>query len=253
MTPLEALAVVAAGFLAGTANTIIGAGSLLSFPTLLAVGYDPLTANVSNTVGLVFGSISGTAAQRRELAGQRRRILALAPLSAAGGLTGAALLLLLPGEVFGAVVPPLLLVGSVLVLAQPVLRERLARRTEEDAHRDGPSPALAVGVYLTGVYGGYFGAAQGVLLLGLLGLLLSDTVQRLNGTKNLLSAIVNGVAAVALAIGAAVAWPAAALIAVASTVGGQVGARIARRIPETPFRIVVAVVGVAAALRLWIT
>ncbi len=252
MTPLEALAVAAAGFLAGTANTIIGAGSLLSFPTLLAVGFDPLTANVSNTVGLVFGSVSGTAAQRRELDGQRRRIVALAPLSAAGGLTGAGLLLLLPGEVFGAVVPPLLLVGSVLVLVQPLLRARLARAAGGAARGDRPSPALAVGVYLTGVYGGYFGAAQGVILLGLLGLLLSDTIQRLNATKNLLSAIVNGVAAIALALGAAVAWPAAALIGVASVVGGQVGARLARRIPETPFRVVVAVVGVVAAARLWI-
>jgi len=247
MTPLEGLAVAVAGFLAGTANTIIGAGSLLSFPTLLAVGYDPLTANVSNTVGLVAGSVSGTAAQRRELRGQRRRILVLAPVSALGGLSGALLLLVLPAQVFGTVVPPLLVVGSVLVLLQPLVRARLARSASREG-RTRPTPALVAGVYLTGVYGGYFGAAQGVLLLGLLGLLISDAIQRLNATKNLLSAVVNGVAAVALALGATVAWPAAAIIAVSSIVGGQVGARIARHIPETPFRVVVAVVGVAAAV-----
>lgn len=239
-----------AGLLAGTANTIIGAGSLLSFPTLLAVGYDPLTANVSNTVGLVAGSVSGTVAQRRELAGQRRRLLFLAPWSAAGGLTGALLLLALPAEVFGAVVPPLLALGSVLVLLQPVLRTRLAGRGNAEADNGRPGLPLAAGVYLTGVYGGYFGAAQGVILLGLLGLLLHDSIQRLNATKNLLAAIVNGVAAVALAIGAAVAWPAAALLALASVVGGQIGARIARRIPEGAFRVVVAIVGLAAAARL---
>jgi uncharacterized membrane protein YfcA len=250
MTPLEALAVAVAAFLAGAANTIIGAGSLITFPTLLAVGYDPLTANVSNTVGLVAGSISGATAQREELVGQRARLLRLTPLSALGGLTGALLLMALPAEVFDTVVPPLLVLGSLLVLLQPRLRAWLGAGMEGAAGGRGRGVALGIGVYLTGVYGGYFGAAQGVILLGLLGLLVQDTLQRLNATKNVLAAIVNGVAAVALVIGAAVAWPAVGVITLAGIAGGQVGARVARRVPERAFRIVVAIVGLAAAARL---
>jgi uncharacterized protein len=251
MTPLEALAVAVAAFLAGAANTIIGAGSLITFPTLLAVGYDPLTANVSNTVGLVAGSISGATAQREELAGQRARLLRLTPLSALGGLTGALLLMALPAEVFDTVVPPLLVLGSLLVLLQPRLRAWLGAGLEAGAAGGrGRGVALGIGVYLTGVYGGYFGAAQGVILLGLLGLLVQDTLQRLNATKNVLAAIVNGVAAVALVLGAVVAWPAVGVITLAGIAGGQVGARVARRVPERAFRIVVAIVGLAAAARL---
>jgi len=229
-------------------NTVVGAGSLVTFPTLLAVGLDPITANVSNTVGLVGGSMSGAAAQGRELAGQRARIRALAPAAAVGGLTGAVLLLVLPSAVFDAVVPALVAMGCVLVLVQPWIRAALARRggTAGDRRR----LALLLGVFLAGVYGGYFGAAFGVIVIALLGALVSDTFQRLNATKNLLAAIVNGIAAVTFAIAAPVDWPVAVVIALSSILGGQVGARVARHIPETPFRIGVAVVGLIVAARL---
>ncbi len=248
MTPLGALAVAAAGFVAGAMNTVVGAGSLLSFPTLLAVGFDPITANVSNTVGLVGGTVSGAAAQREELSGQRARALRLAGPAAAGGLTGAGLLLVLPEGVFDAVVPALLALGCLLVLLQPRIRALLARRATGRG-RDRTA-ALAAGVFLTGVYGGYFGAAQGVILIGLLGVLVTDTLQRLNGLKNVLAAVVNGIAAIAFVLVAPVHWPAALLIAGASVAGGQVGARLARRIPEGLFRVGIAVVGLAVALRL---
>jgi uncharacterized protein len=245
VTGLEAVAVAGAGLVAGAINAIVGSGSLITFPTLLAVGYPAVTANVSNTIGLVPGSISGAVGYRRELRGQRARILALLPAAVLGGVTGAVLLLALPGSVFRRVVPVLILLAVVLVLVQP----RVARwRADRGTVRHHPGSVLQAGIFLTAVYGGYFGAAQGVILLALLGLTLDDDLQRLNGLKNIVAAVVNGVAACLFAVVHDVAWSAVALLLVGSVIGGQLGAHYGRRIPATILRWLIAVVGTAVAV-----
>lgn len=244
LTLTAGLGVALAGLVAGTVNTIAGSGTLVSFPALLAVGFPPLVANVSNSVGLVPGSVSGAVAYRRELSGQRARGFRMAVPAFLGALTGAALLLALPPRVFEAIVPALVGISSVLVLVQPRLRRHL--QPGEGAARGGV--ALTAGVFLTAVYGGYFGAAQGVLLLGVLGLLLGDHLQRLNAMKNVLAAIANGVAGAVYMLLAPVAWPAVLVLAASSVVGGQVGGHLGRRIPEAGLRVVVGVVGLAAAV-----
>ena len=189
MTWFEVVAILLAGVAAGTINTVVGSGTLITFPTLLAFGVPPVTANVSNTVGLVPGTLSGTIGYRRELSGQRDRVLRLAVASLTGGVIGAVLLLVLPASAFSAIVPVLILLGCVLVLFQPRISAWVARRHEESG---GLSEHGAWWVWplvlLTGVYGGYFGAAQGVLLMAILGIGVPETLQRLNATKNVLAA-----------------------------------------------------------------
>src|SRR5580693_5559401 len=218
MSVLEALAIVGVGLVAGTINTIVGSGSLITFPTLLAFGFSPIVANVSNTVGLAPGSLSGAIAYRRELQGQKPRLLVLGTASVSGGITGAVLLLALPGSVFRYVVPALILLACVLVAVQPRLSRRLADRAHPPRHGGVP---LFVGVYLTGVYGGYFGAAQGVILVSLLGIFLEDQLQRLNAAKNVLALLVNATSAIVFICATHIAWEAAVLIAAGSVVGGQ--------------------------------
>ncbi len=246
MTPIAALAIVAAGAAAGAVNTIVGSGSLITFPTLLALGYPPVVANVSNTVGLVPGSVSGAIGYRRELRGQGRRLLRLGAMSVLGGITGAVLLLAAPGT-FRATVPFLILLACGLMAVQP----RLARHGDDTGRpvlaRWGLLPLL---VYLTGIYGGYFGAAQGVLLLAFLSLGVNDQLQRLNATKNVLAAIVNGVAAVIFITVTHVDWLAAVLIALGAIAGAFAGAALGRRIPSRVLRYVVVVGGVAVAILL---
>jgi uncharacterized protein len=249
VTLLEAIAVFVAGLAAGTINTIVGSGTLVTFPTLLAVGYSPVLANVSNTVGLVPGSVSGVFGYRRELVGQLPRLLRLGVASLLGGITGALLLLTLPASAFTAIVPMLIGLGCVLVLAQPWISQHL--RPPETAPPHG-SLVVVVLVYAAGVYGGYFGAAQGVLLIGILGLGLSETMQRINATKNVLALLVNSVAAVIFILVSDVAWEAAGIIAAGSIIGGQIGATVGRRLPSPVFRGVVAVVGVVAIVKLTI-
>jgi uncharacterized membrane protein YfcA len=245
MSALEALAIVGVGLVAGTINTIVGSGSLITFPTLLAFGFSPIVANVSNTVGLAPGSLSGAIAYRRELQGQRPRLLVLGTASVCGGITGAVLLLALPGSVFRHVVPVLILLACVLVAVQPRLSRRLAER--EHAPLYGGVP-LFVGVYLTGVYGGYFGAAQGVILVSLLGIFLDDQLQRLNAAKNVLALLVNGTSAILFICVTHIAWEAALLIAAGSIVGGQLGGILGRRFPAPLLRVLIIVVGVTAAV-----
>lgn len=241
--------ILAAGFAAGTINTIVGSGSLLTFPTLLALGYPPVVANVSNTVGLVPGSISGAIGYRRELRGQVRRLVLLSVVGAAGGLTGALLLLALPATSFERVVPFLVLGACALVALQPRLSRTVANRRLATGGGAHPLPLLG-GVFLTGIYGGYFGAAQGVILIALLGIFLADDIQRLNGLKNVITAVVNGVAGVVFVLVAPVSWPPALLLAAGAIVGGQVGAVVARRLPPTALRGTIVVVGTIVGLRL---
>lgn len=247
MSPQAALAIFLAGLAAGTVNVIVGSGSLITFPTLLALGYPPVLANVSNTVGLVPGSVSATVAYRRELAGQGRRLAQLGPASLAGGLVGALLLLALPHSVFKAVVPVLIALAAGLMAAQPALSTWLTGRGPRRAHG---GLALLAGVFLTGVYGGYFGAAQGVILIALLAVSIDDDLQRLNGTKNALALTVNAVSGLFFVATTHVSWSVAALIAGGSIVGGQLGGRYGRRIPPPILRWVIVTVGLGVAVGL---
>jgi uncharacterized membrane protein YfcA len=247
VSPLECVLVLAAGVFAGAINTVVGSGTLVTFPMLLAVGYGPVVANVSNTLGLVPGSVSGAIGYRAELAGQRRRILVLGSASLLGGIAGAVLLLSLPGSAFEAIVPVLIALALVLVVLQPRLARALAARRPARPHG---GPGLWAGVFGTGVYGGYFGAAQGVILLAITGIAIPEDLQRLNALKNVLAAIVNGVAAVVFVFFATVAWLPVVLLAVGSAAGGQLGARIGRSLSPGVLRAVIVVVGLLAIAQL---
>ena len=265
----EALALFGAGVAAGTINAVVGSGTLITFPTLLAFNFSPVLANVTSNVGLVPGVLSGVHGYRAELRGQRDRVRRLGSASLCGGLLGAILLLVLPAAAFKAIVPVLIGVALVMVVLQPRLARWMAAR--QRARSAGPSgdglgvdglgvdarapdavggPVLWVLVFCTGVYGGYFGAAQGVLLIGLLGVAFDDSLQRVNAVKNVLAAVVNGVAAVVFIALSHVAWGAAALIAAGSIIGGQLGARVGRRLPPWALRLVIICVGVAALVKL---
>ncbi len=247
MSALEVVAILLAGLAAGTINTIVGSGTLVTFPTLLAFGVPPVTANVSNTVGLVPGSLSGAWGYRVELAGQRPRLLRLGSASLLGGILGALLLLRLPSAAFDTIVPVLIGIGLALVVLGPVISRRVAARAA--VHGGLPDhgarwvwPAVA-GV---GVYGGYFGAAQGVLLVAVLGIGVDDELQRHNATKNVLALITNACAALVFIAVADIDWAVAGLIAAGSVVGGQVGAGVGRRLPPAVLRGVIVVVGLVA-------
>jgi len=243
----EIVAILAAALAAGAINAVVGSGSLITFPTLLAFGYPPVVANVSNNVGLVPGNVSSVFGYREELAGQRGRLVRLGLASCAGALAGAWALLALPPGVFKVVVPALIISACVLVVLQPRLSARVAARGMDRAEHGA---LLFGGVFLAGAYGGYFGAAQGVLVIGLLGVLLTEGLQRINAGKNVLVMIVNGSAAIVFVIFAHVAWIAVALVAAGSTAGGLLGARFGRRLPPLALRIIVVVIGVIAAVKL---
>jgi uncharacterized protein len=257
---LRALAIFAAGLAAGTINTVVGSGTLITFPTLLAFGYPPVLANVSNNVGLVPGVASGVVGYRAELAGQRRRIIRLGSASLCGGLVGAILLLVLPAGAFKAIVPVLIGIALVMVVFQPRLSKWVARRqpaaadeaapASQDAALEVGGPALWVLVFASGVYGGYFGAAQGVLLIGLMGVAFTDSMQRINAVKNVLAGLVNGIAAVVFVLATHIDWGVAGLIAAGAILGGQIGARIGRKLPPWGLRVMIICVGVAALAKL---
>lgn len=247
------LAIFAAGMAAGTINTIVGSGSLITFPTLLALGYPPVTANISNNIGLVPGGLSGSWGYRRELVGQSAALKRLLPCSIAGGIIGAVLLLVLPASAFDAIVPALVGIAVVLVALQRKIMAFVAKR-RADAQVVGQTYGLlaAVAAFFCGVYGGYFGAAQGVLLIGLLGVLVDDALQKQNALKNVLTTSVNFIAAVTFVVTAfnRITWKVAVLIGLGSMIGGVLGARIGRRLPSIALRTVIIVVGVIAIIGL---
>jgi uncharacterized membrane protein YfcA len=248
LSAAEVASIALAGLAAGAINTLVGSGTLITFPVLLAWGYAPVTANVSNTVGLVPGSVSGVIGYRRELAGQRTRVLRFGAMSLLGGVTGAVLLLVLPESAFKAIVPAFIALAIALVLLQPRLDRWLVRR---EIQLDGRHRLLTLlAVYATGVYGGYFGAAQGIMLLAVLGVALAQDLQRTNALKNVLAGLVNGVASVYFVLAAHVEWAPAGIIAGSSIVGAQLGARYGRRLPPEALRAVVVIVGIAAIVRL---
>jgi uncharacterized protein len=251
MTGWEMVAVAAAGFAAGGINSVVGSGTLVSFPVLLAVGLPPVPATISNSLGLILGNLSGSIGYRRELRGRRPLLLRLVPASVLGALTGAFLLLHLPASAFEAVVPVLIGIAVVLVAVQPVLQRSLPARSGTDSTtpvRGRRLAALFAGAYATGAYGGYFAASQGVLQIGIFGLLLRESLQRLNAIKNVLTLTVNTVAAGAYVVVATdrVDWAAAGLLAAGSLVGGAVGARYGRRLPSAVLRTAIVVLGLVA-------
>ena len=277
----EAALVAVAGSGAGAINAVVGSGTLITFPTLLALGFPPVVANVSNNIGLVAGGVTGTWGYRRELSGRRAVLTRLMPCSALGAITGAVLLLVLPPGAFEAIVPVLIAVSVLLVLAQPRLAARRSRRSTDPGSPSAADSSVSVadssapvvvpasggvtgsrlslvllgGIFAAGVYGGYFGAAQGVLLLGLLTWLHTDSLQIANGVKNLLGSLVNGVAALTFLVIAPdeVDWLVVLLIAGGSAIGAVVGARVGRVLPAPVLRGFIVVVGVVAIVRLVLT
>lgn len=246
-----------AGMGAGAINSLVGSGTLITFPTLVTLGYPPVTATMSNAIGLVAGGVSGTWGYRRELAGQWRRLRWQIPASLTGAGIGAFLLLHLPEKVFTQVVPVLLIGALALVVLGPRI-QAYARRRAEEAGRSAEHvsaarmTALVTGTFAVGVYGGYFTAAQGILLMGVMGALLPEDMQRMNAAKNLLSLLVNIVAAVAYTVVAfdRISWPAAGLIALGSLIGGWLGAHYGRRLSPSALRAVIVVVGLIGLYRL---
>lgn len=246
-----------AGFGAGAINALVGSGTLITFPTLVALGYPPVTATMSNAVGLVAGSASGTWGYRAELGGQWDRLRWQIPASLTGAALGAFLLLHLPARVFTEVVPVLLVVALLLVVSGPRIQS-WARRRAEQAGRSAEhvTPArmatLVLGTFAVAVYGGYFTAAQGILLVGVMGALLPESMQRMNAAKNLTTLLVNIVAALGYTLAAPdrISWPVAGLIAAGSLVGGSLGARYGRRLSPDALRATIVVVGLIGLYRL---
>jgi uncharacterized membrane protein YfcA len=245
----HAPAVLAAGLAAGAINAVAGSGTLVTFPTLVAIGYQPLLANVSNTVGLVPGSAAALWAYRPELRELRHRLIQFVPVSVLGALTGGILLLTAPAGAFKAVVPFLIGAALLLVLLQPHLSRLLATRQAQGPPRDRARLMMSM-VFAVGVYGGYFGAAQGIMLIGLLGTMLRDDLQRMNALKNALALAANGTAALLFMTVHHIDWTVAGLIAVGSMVGGLVGGRYARKLSPAALRGIIVTIGVVAIVRL---
>ncbi|MEP7370107.1 MAG: sulfite exporter TauE/SafE family protein [Dermatophilaceae bacterium] len=247
----EVIALLAAGMAAGTINTVVGSGTLITFPTLLFFGIPPVVANVSNTIGLVAGGLTGIQGYRAELVGQGRVLRQLMPVSLAGGVVGAVLLLVLPASAFDAIVPVLIGASLLLVLLGRRLQSWAAAR-HPDRDSTGRRVLLTMGVFASGIYGGYFGAAQGILMVGILSVLMVISLQRINALKNVLVTEVNAVAAVVFMLVAwdQINWQVAGLIAVGSLVGGYVGARVGRRLSPVLLRGLIVTVGVLAIAKM---
>jgi uncharacterized protein len=247
----EVIALLLAGMAAGTINTIVGAGTLITFPTLLFFGYPPVVANVSNTIGLVAGGLTGIHGYRRELVGQGDTLRRLMPASFLGAVVGAVLLLWLPESVFDTIVPVLIAAALVLVLVGPRIQAWAAVRHPDHDSR-GRRVLMVVGVFGAGVYGGYFGAAQGVLMVGIMSVLMTISLQHINGLKNVLVTLANSVAAVTFILVASdrIDWAVAALIAIGSLLGGVIGSRVGRRLSPVVLRGVIVVVGVLAITKM---
>ena len=238
-----------AGFVAGAINAAAGGGSLVTFPALIAVGYPPLVANVTNNVAVSPGYATGAWGYRGELRGQRGRIAPLAAVSAFGSLVGVGLILVSSQRAFDGIVPFLVLAACALLAAQPAIGRKVGDRTGEGGR---PGVGALVGQTLAAVYGGYFGAALGVAVLALLGLFFDDTLQRLNALKALLQLVIGGTAALGFALLTPVAWGAAGIVGPASLAGGLVGARLAKRVSDRVLRGGIIAYGVVAAVWLFL-
>lgn len=251
------LLIALAGMAAGAINSLVGSGTLITFPTLVALGFPPVTATMSNAIGLVAGGVSGTWGYRAELSGQWNRLCWQIPASVIGALIGSFLLLHLPEKVFTRIVPVLLVLALILVVIGPRIQAYARARAEAAGHSAehvsrGRMAALVLGTFAVGVYGGYFTAAQGILLIGVMGALLPEDVQRMNAAKNLLSLLVNIVAAMSYTLVAfdRISWPVVGLIALGSLIGGWLGAHYGRRLSPTALRAAIVVVGLIGLYRL---
>ncbi|WP_127794904.1 sulfite exporter TauE/SafE family protein [Agromyces sp. LHK192] len=252
MNVVEYLLLGLAGVAAGTINAVVGSGSLVTFPALLAFGYPPVLANVTNNVGVLPASVVAAWAGREEFRGGWGRLALILCFSAAGGLAGALLLLALPSEAFEVIVPALIVLALLLVIFGPAIKRWTTRIHGQAQHRDHPVATMAV-AGLTAVYGGYFGAAQGVLLLALLSITMAGSLVRANAFKNAMAAVANIAAAVVFVAVTEVAWPAAIAIAVGSFLGGFIGGRYGRHIPQTAYRVLIVAVGLAALVYFIVT
>jgi hypothetical protein len=248
LSPVHAVVIFIAGLAAGTINTVVGSGTLITFPTLIAFGYQPLTANVSNNIGLVPGTVSGAIGYRSLLVGQRRRMIPLALASTLGGSLGAVLLLSLPANAFKDIVPFFIAIALILILGQKQLSKLMGDRKRHASA--GAGPATIFGCFCSGVYGGYFGAAQGIMLLAILGLTTDDELQRLNALKVVLAGLVNLLAGIIFVFAAHVDWAVAGLIAAGSVIGGVLGARFGKRLSPRALRALIVAVGIFAIVRL---
>jgi len=247
LSPLHVVLVLGAGLVAGIFNGVAGGGSLISFPLLLALGYPALTANVTNTVGIWPGYLGSAAGYRTEIAGQKVRLVRLSPAAIGGGVIGAILLLTTPSADFTRLAPYLILAAAALFAVQPLLRRALDRGSPTSATR---TVLLQGGTFGASIYGGYFGAGMGVMLLAILGLALPDSIARTSGLRTVLSILINGVAAIVFLVHGGLAWDAVWLLAGGSLVGGWIGARVALAIPAAALRAVVILIGVGTAVKL---
>jgi uncharacterized membrane protein YfcA len=243
----EPLLLLVAGIGAGLTGTVAGLASLVSYPALLATGLPALSANVTNTVALVLSGVGAAAGSKAELAGQGGRVRRYLVLAACGGVTGSVLLLVTPPGAFEFVVPWLVAGSSVVLLLQPRLRAMRADRLDES------HPAVLAAVFAIAVYGGYFGAAAGVLMLALLAACLGETLVRANALKNVILTVANGVAALGFAVFGPVDWPVAVPLAAGVLVGGRLGPGLARRLPAKVLRVGIAIGGLGLAAHLWLT
>jgi uncharacterized membrane protein YfcA len=249
MNALESLIVIAAGFAAGGINAVVGSGSLITFPILLALGVPPITANASNSLGLVAGNFTSVLGFRDHLKDQRTRLNQLMPLSAIGAVVGAVLLLRLPSKVFSFVIPILVALALILVIVGPTLNKRMAERRAAGETGKTHALLLGVGVFATGIYGGYFGAAQGIILLSIMGALLADPLPTINGIKNVLALVANLVAGIIFVFLAPVNWWIVLLVAVGSMVGGWLGAKVGKRLSPLVLRALIVAIGVVAIIK----
>ncbi|WP_114906371.1 sulfite exporter TauE/SafE family protein [Ornithinimicrobium murale] len=247
MSAFEVSAIILAGMWAGAINTVVGSGTLVTFPTLLFFGYPPVSANISNSLGLVAGGVTGAWGYRREIAPLRQVLVKLAPASFLGAIIGALLLLVLPEAAFEAIVPALIALALVLVVLGPRINAWAARH-HADQLTGGRLVVLLVGVLVAGMYGGYFGAAQGVLLIGMMSVLLPNGLQELNGAKNVLGLIVNFTAALVFLVvdPTQVNWVIVGLVALGAFFGGLIGARVGRLMPPWLLRATIVIIGVVA-------
>ena len=263
MSTSHIVLVLLAGVWSGTINSVVGSGTLVTFPILISLGVPPVVATMSNAVGLVPGSITGSYGYRRELAGQYRRLRVLVPASLLGSVCGAWLLLHLPEHAFASIVPVLVAGALLLVVTQPMINRWLQSRRRPGEARSSPvagagtaeprsgrarTVALWLSVFACGIYGGYFAAAQGIMLMGVLGVLVADSLQRLNALKNALALVVNVVAASSYTLVGwdRIDWPIAGLIAAGGTVGGIIGSRMGRRLSPVVLRTCIVALGVVA-------
>jgi len=254
MTLAEYALIFAAAIGAGIVNVVAGAGTLITFPTLLAIGVPPVVANISNTIGLIPASLAGAYGFRRELSGMWPSVMKMATWSAIGGVIGALCLLVLPAENFAIVVPFLLVLSGILAAAQPRVSRWVRGRSEQDSKDTSRiSVGLVVAITATGVYGGYFGAAQGVILLAVIGILWTSDMNRANGAKNVLAGVANLVSAGLFVFSGSVDWIVVLIIAIGSGSGGLIGARIGRFLPATALRIILVVTAFVAAGVLWLS